>query len=281
MKILVAGSKGMLGTDLLRVLADNHEAIGVDVEEMDLTERGSVLRQVGALRPEVVINAAAYTDVDGSETHPEACYRINGEGVENLAMACRQHGSRLVHLSTDYVYDGSKPTPYREDDPTHPLGVYGRSKLEGEERARAVLPGVCVVRTAWLFGHAGKNFVKAILAQAQKTRVLKVVDDQRGSPTYTRDLALALKAAAEGGLAGIYHVTNQGTCTWHEFAGRILEFQGRTDVSVLPLTTAELGRPAPRPANSVLDCGKFAAATGLRLRPWGDALRAYLADAEG
>jgi len=279
-RVLVTGAKGMLGTDLVRVLAGAHETVGVDLEEMDITDRDAVLRLVGALRPEVILNAAAYTDVDGAETHAEVCRRINADGPENLAVACREHGSRLVQVSTDYVYDGSNPGPWLEEDAPHPLGVYGRSKLEGEERARRAVPEVCVIRTAWLFGRAGRNFVEAILAQAGRSSVLKVVADQRGSPTYTADLALALRTAAEKGLGGTYHVTNRGACTWHEFAVRILELAGKREVSVLPLTTAELGRPAPRPANSVLDCGKFSAATGLVLRPWFEALQAYLARKE-
>ncbi len=277
MKVLVTGAKGMLGTDLVACLASRgHRVVGVDVDELDITRRREVVREVTRLRPDVLINAAAYTDVDGSETNEELAFRVNAEAVENLARACLEAGCRLIHISTDYVFDGKKEGSYREDDLPRPVGVYGRSKWEGEKRLRGILPEACVIRTAWLYGKAGKNFVKAILAQAERKGTLRVVDDQRGSPTYTRDLAAALATSAELGLTGTYHVTNRGACTWLEFARTILDLAGRRDVEVLPISTAELGRPAPRPANSVLDVGKFEAATGLLLPPWQEALADYL-----
>ena len=278
MKVLVTGSRGMLGTDLVRVLAASHEVEGWDVEELDITSRNQVLSRVGSLAPQVVINAAAYTDVDASEREERLCFRINAEGVENLALACREHGARLVHVSTDYVYDGQKGSAYVEDDVPHPLGVYGRSKLEGEERARSLLPGVCIVRTAWLYGRAGRNFVKAILSQARAGKTLRVVSDQEGSPTYTVDLARALVQAAEQRLAGIYHVTNRGKCTWFAYARHILDLEGMKGIPVVPINTQELDRPAPRPANSVLSCSRFEAASGMSMRAWQEALREYLAE---
>jgi dTDP-4-dehydrorhamnose reductase len=182
----------------------------------------------------------------------------------------------LIHVSTDYVFDGKKQGPYLEEDPANPLGAYGRSKWEGEKRIREILPEACLVRTAWLYGRAGRNFVEAILEQANKRKRLRVVDDQRGAPTHTLDLAKALRAVAEGELTGTYHVTNQGSCTWLEFAEKILELAERKDVEVEPISTEELGRPAPRPRNSVLGCGKFEKATGMRLRSWPEALKDYL-----
>jgi dTDP-4-dehydrorhamnose reductase len=266
----------MLGTDLVRVLASAHEVAGVDVDDLDIVNRAEVQDQVDALSPDVVINAAAYTNVDRSEEQEDQAFRVNAQGAGNLAQVCRERRVRLIHVSTDYVFDGRKTGPYLEEDPANPLGVYGRSKWEGEKRIRACLPEACVVRTAWLYGKAGRNFVEAILEQAGRKRRLRVVDDQRGSPTHTLDLAVALRTAAEQGLQGTFHVTNQGACTWSAFARKILELADRQGVEVEPISTRELRRPAPRPGNSVLDCGKFEKATGMRLRPWQEALEAYL-----
>ncbi len=276
MKILVSGSKGMLGTDLVRLLAPAHSVIGVDLDELDITDRRAVEERLVALAPDVLINAAAYTDVDRSEEQKDLAFRVNAEGAANLALACRASGARLLHVSTDYVFDGRGRRAYAEEDPPNPLGVYGRSKWEGEKRIGEILPEACLIRTAWLYGKAGRNFVKAILAQAEQKNKLRVVDDQRGSPTYTVDLAAALRAAAEKNLEGIYHVTNQGVCSWLGFAEKILELAGKTGVEVVPISTEELGRPAPRPGNSVLDCGKFEKAAGMKLRPWQEALKDYL-----
>jgi dTDP-4-dehydrorhamnose reductase len=250
--------------------------IGVDVGELDIANRRDVQDQLPSLSPDVLINVAAFTDVDGSEQKEDVAFRINSDGAANLALACREERIRLIHVSTDYVFDGKKQGPYLEEDPVNPLGVYGRSKWEGEKRIREILPEACLVRTAWLYGKGGRNFVEAILNQANERKRLRVVDDQRGAPTYTPDLAKALRIAAEGGLTGTYHVTNQGSCTWLEFAEKILGLAERKDVEVDPISTEELGRPAPRPANSVLGCGKFEKATGMRLRPWPEALKDYL-----
>ncbi|MGW8322196.1 MAG: dTDP-4-dehydrorhamnose reductase [Thermodesulfobacteriota bacterium] len=276
MKILVSGCRGMLGVDLMRVLASAHEVVGVDLEEVDITDLRAVEEQVAALAPDVLINAAAYTDVDKSEQQEDVAFRVNADGAANLALACRAGRIRLVHVSTDYVFDGKAERPYSEEDPPNPLGVYGRSKWEGEKRIREILPGACLIRTAWLYGKAGKNFVKAILVQAGEKNRLRVVDDQRGSPTYTLDLAMALQSAAEKGLEGTYHVTNQGSCSWLGFAEKILELSGKKGVAVEPISTEELGRAAPRPRNSVLDCRKFEKATGMKLRRWPEALQDYL-----
>ena len=278
MKVLVTGSKGMLGTDLVRVLAPVHTVIGVDVDELDIADLKEVNDRVAALSPDVLINVAAFTDVDGSEAREDAAFRVNAEGAANLALACRGRPTALIHLSTDYVFDGKKQGPYLEEDPANPLSAYGRSKWAGEQRIRDILPNACVVRTAWLYGKGGRNFVKAILEQAARKKCLQVVDDQRGAPTYTFDLAGALRRVAELGLEGTYHVTNRGACTWLEFAKQILVFADRTDVEIEPISTDALGRPAPRPANSVLSCDKFEKATGMQLRPWAEALKAYLRD---
>jgi len=276
LKVLVSGCRGMLGTDLMGVLESTHEVIGVDLEEVDITDPKAVEEQVAALAPDVLINAAAYTDVDKSEQQEDVAFRVNADGAANLALACRAGRIRLIHVSTDYVFDGRAERPYSEEDPPNPLGVYGRSKWEGEKRIREILPEACLIRTAWLYGKAGKNFVKAILAQAGEKYRLRVVDDQRGSPTYTLDLAMALRTAAEKGLEGTYHVTNRDSCSWLGFAEKILELAGKMGVAVEPISTGELGRPAPRPGNSVLECSKFEKATGMQLRPWPEALKDYL-----
>ncbi len=278
MRILVCGSKGMLGTDLVRLLELRHNVIGVDFDEMDITCQEAVRDQISAMDLDLVINTAAYTNVDGSEQNEAEAFLINAEGPENLAVACRDQKISLIHVSTDYVFDGKKKTPYHRDDQPNPMGVYGRSKLEGEKRIQNILSDVCIIRTAWLYGKAGKNFIKAILEQASKKNLLKVVADQKGSPTYTMDLSQALQAAAEKGLHGVYHVTNRGSCSWLEFAEKIVAFSGKDGVEIEPLTTKELGRPAPRPANSVLDCGEFEADSGMLLRPWPEALKDYLLD---
>ena len=266
----------MLGTDLLRALSSSHDTVGIDLDEVDISNRDATRKQFQDRHPHLVINAAAFTDVDGCEKRVDDAFRVNAQGVENVAFVCRELGIRLIHVSTDYVFDGKSKIPYREDAPTNPLGVYGQSKLEGENRARRILPETCIVRTAWLYGKAGRNFVEAILGQAEKETILKVVDDQQGSPTYTKDLAIALKVLAEKGLTGVFHVTNQGACSWYDFAGKILELAGRTDVQVLPISTGELGRQAPRPASSVLNCTNFESATGMKMREWPDALNDYL-----
>jgi dTDP-4-dehydrorhamnose reductase len=280
MRLLVFGARGMLGTDLVPLCAARHLVRGVDIEEVDITDKAAVAEEVARFCPEAVINAAAYTDVDGSEENPETAFKVNADGVEHIAAACRASNAALYHLSTDYVFDGQKQSPYTEEDQPRPLGVYGRSKWEGEQRARRTLERLCVVRTAWLYGRAGRNFVKAILSQASSKSELRVVADQRGSPTYTKDLARALLALVECGRTGTYHVTNAGSCSWYEFAVRILEWAGIRGVRVTPITTQELGRRAPRPAFSVMDCSRFERHTGTRLRHWESAVKEYLA-AEG
>jgi len=276
MKILIIGSRGMLGTDLLRLCSEYHEVKGVDIEEVDITDPQSVREGILSWAPTVVINAAAYTDVDGSESNPGAAFKVNADGAAYVARACRECSAMLFHVSTDYVFDGSSPIPYREEDSACPLGVYGRSKWEGEKRALEELPWVCIVRTAWLYGKAGKNFVKAILRQTEEKREIKIVSDQKGSPTYTKDLAEALLVMIERGLHGIYHVTNSGFCSWYDFAKRILEITGKPHITVKPITTAELDRPARRPDYSVMDCSKLMRDTGLTLRHWAVALEEYL-----
>jgi dTDP-4-dehydrorhamnose reductase len=270
--ILVVGANGMLGRDMMACIGD--AARGVDIDEIDITSLESTERILRTLKPQTVINCAAYTDVDGCETNTETAMQVNGEGVAHLAMASREIGARLVHVSTDYVFDGGKGTPYQEDDAPCPLGVYGESKLAGEMNA-AFNPDHLIVRTQWLYGLHGRNFVETMLRLAAEKDQLSVVDDQIGSPTWTVELAAAIAALLKTGHRGIYHAANAGFCSWNEFARAIFEESGLS-VTVKGMTTDELNRPARRPLYSTLDCGKLVHDTGFQPRPWRSALKAYL-----
>lgn len=270
--ILVVGSKGMLGQELMGLLGS--AARGVDVGEIDITDLESVQRVLVTLKPRVVVNAAAYTDVDGCETQAELALQVNGEGVAHLAMITKEIGAKLLQVSTDYVFNGGKGTPYEEDDAPAPLSIYGESKLAGEMNAK-FNPDHLIVRTQWLYGHAGKNFVETMLKLAEERSELTVVDDQIGSPTWTHDLALAIKALLEKNCCGTYHAANTGFVSWNGFAKEIFRLAGK-DVTVSPMSTAQLNRPAARPLYSTLDCGKLEQDTGLVLEPWQDALKRYL-----
>jgi dTDP-4-dehydrorhamnose reductase len=262
----------MLGQDLMALLGDRGH--GIDIADIDITSPESVLTVIGALKPEVVINCAAYTDVDGCESDPETAMAVNGEGVAYLAMACREIGALLVQISTDYIFDDGKGTPYVEDDAPNPLGVYGESKLAGEMNA-AFCPEYLIVRTQWLYGLHGKNFVETMLRLGTEKDELAVVDDQVGSPTWTVDLSRAIVALIDSGCRGTYHAANSGYCSWNGFAKAIFEETG-LHVAVKPMTTTELNRPALRPLYSTLECSKLTADTGFHPQTWRDALRQYL-----
>jgi dTDP-4-dehydrorhamnose reductase len=254
----------------------------VDIDDVDVADADALARFFDGLRepPDVVANAAAFTQVDRCEREPELARRANGVAPGLLAERCRELGARLVHVSTDYVFAGDASRPYREDDPPAPRSAYGRTKLEGEQRVRAVSPDFLVVRTSWVFG-AGRNFVAAILAQALARRrgeasgPLRVVDDQRGRPTYARDLADGIWRLVEGGARGLYHVANEGVATWWDLARFCLDEAGCRDLEVLKISSGELEVDAPRPAWSVLDTTK-AAGQGVALRSWQDAVKDYL-----
>lgn len=276
MKILVTGAGGMLGADLVARLSGGHEVIGVTRQEYDVTDETGVRAFTAEARPDWVIHCAAFTNVDGCEKEPDKAYRVNAEGTRNVARACWGAGARLLCVSTDYVYDGSKGEPYVETDPVRPLNVYGSSKLKGEQEALKALPEALIVRTSWLFGKNGPNFVKAVLSQAGIKPRLSVVADQVGNPTYTPDLAGGLARLVEAGASGVVHVSNSGQCSWFEYAKKILEMSGAKGTEVEPISTAELGRPALRPAYSVLSNEKYNSITGHRLRDWQEALAEYL-----
>jgi len=275
---LVIGARGMLGTDLTMALkASGLLTEGLDVDEVDIRRFDSVLETVKRGKPGTVFNCAALTDVDGCESSVEDAFAINALGPENLARACLENDAVLVHISSDYVFDGLRGAPYPEDEPVNPLGVYGRSKAEGERLVRDLLPlHHCIVRTQWLFGRHGKNFVESIRQQARERSPLAVVNDQYGSPTYAADLSRALIELAMHGGRGTFHVTNSGVTTWYVFARAVVEFSGIEGVRVEPTDSARMKRPAPRPAYSALDNSRFVDLVGRPLRSWQDALNAYL-----
>jgi len=283
-RMLVIGAKGMLGRDLIQALRRSFGApnrpewdlIGWDLEEIDIRHEGSTISKIESLEPEIVINAAAYTDVDGCESRGDEVYSVNAEGMKHVAMGAKRCGSRVVYLSTDYVFDGRKGEPYSEEDPPNPLSVYGMSKWKGEQYLQALIQESLIVRTQWLYGRHGKNFVASVLRQAREKKILSIVDDQTGSPTYTVDLSGAIVSLVQSKSSGIFHVANRGFCTWHAFGQSILKFSGIEGVTVQPISSKALGRPATRPSFSVLDTGKFEQKTGLGLRPWEEALKDYL-----
>ena len=271
MRVLVTGANGQLGRELLEVLGDE-EVHARDHRALDISNEAAVVVAVREIRPQWVINAAAFNDVDSAEVAEDEAFAVNARGPLNLARAAAEVNAGLVHISSDYVFDGTKGSAYTEDDRPNPLSVYGRSKYEGERWVLESKASACVLRTAWLYGKHGKNFVKAILERAKEGRPLEVVADQVGSPTYTRDLADAITLLIRTPARGLFHVANSGACSRFELAKAIV----RGAVDVRPITTAEAGRRAPRPANSALTTVRQAA-TGLPpLRPWQAALNDFL-----
>ncbi|MFQ5508351.1 MAG: dTDP-4-dehydrorhamnose reductase [Leptospirillia bacterium] len=274
MNILITGANGMLGRDLTARLAADHEVHPYPSSALDITDPVAVQREVLRTAPDLIINCAAYTDVDGCETERDKARQVNAEGPEHLAKAADGAGAALLHVSTDYVFDGTSRTPYGESDPTGPVTEYGRSKLAGEEAVRRHCPRHYIVRTAWLYGEHGNNFVATMLRLAQSNPSLTVVDDQVGNPTWTKDLADAIGRLIETSAWGTYHATNAGEVSWCGFAREIFRLRGIA-TQVTPVTTAEFPRPAPRPAYSALG-RKGLAALGIRMRPWQEALAAFL-----
>jgi dTDP-4-dehydrorhamnose reductase len=276
MRVLVVGAGGQLGRELVALRnATAHEVIGLDRVACDITEPGAAVAALDAHRPDAVVNCAAWTKVDAAESQPDDAFRVNAVGPRLLATACRDARVRLLHISTDYVFDGTATTPVDESAPTSPLGVYGRSKLAGEDEVRALCPDHRIVRTSWLYGQEGPNFVLTMLRLGAERDEVRVVADQRGAPTWTGHLAPALLRLLELGVPGTFHLTNSGETTWCEFAATIMheaDLRGR----VTPINTAEYAAAAPRPSYSVLDNRAWRGVGQLPLPPWQEGLSAYL-----
>lgn len=278
MRIFITGSKGQLGRDSLEVFGDA-EVAGLDLPDLDIADADAVRRVLSAFGPDAVINAAAYTQVDRAETDRDAARRANADGPRVLAEYVGRHGGVLVHVSTDYVFDGRRPPPqpYVETDPAGPASVYGATKLEGEEAVRRATDRHIILRTAWLYGARGHNFLRTILrrALAKPDVPLRVVNDQYGSPTWSRRLALQIRKALEADARGLYHATAEGACTWHGLAAEFLRLM-RVDARVESCATAEYPTPARRPANSILENARLKAEGINIMRPWAEDLAEFV-----
>jgi len=276
--ILVTGGNGLLARSLAARSTPERPIVALARDALDIADADAVRRAVDAYAPAVVVNAAAMTDVDGCERDPAAARTANVDGPRRLAEACRASGVRLVHVSTDFVFDGRKRTPYTLYDEPNPLSVYGRSKLEGEAAVRDALDDAIVARTSWVFGVGGKNFASRLFDYARRARTLKGITDMRSIPTFAPDLAMRLLEILDTRATGIFHVTGSGEATWFDVAETALAVAGRSDVELLPTTVAELGLPAPRPAYSVMRCVQSEALGLAPLRPWTESVRAFVTE---
>ncbi len=280
MKVLVTGVKGQLGYDVVHELKKQQiEAVGVDVEEMDITDGDQVENVIRNADPDAVIHCAAYTAVDAAEDNEELCRRVNAQGTENVAKVCREMDIKMMYISTDYVFDGHGTRPWEPDDPRDPLNVYGQTKYEGELAVEKNVKKFFIVRIAWVFGVNGKNFIKTMLNLGRTHDKLTVVNDQTGSPTYTYDLARLLVDMIQTDRYGRYHATNEGICTWYEFACEIFR-QAGIDVEVTPVTSDEYPAKAKRPENSRMSKKKLEENGFERLPSWQDAVKRYLKEIE-
>ncbi len=278
MRILVLGSEGQLGSELCKAL-EEHDLIPVKHGQADIAQLDQIIDFSRHDRPEAIINAAGYTDVDGCEKNKEKAFLLNAIGARNAAIAARRVGADLIHFSTDYVFDGQKEGPYIECDSTGPLNIYGWSKLLGERMAIEQNPRTFILRIAWLYGPSGRNFVKTMLAIAKDRNELLVVNDQKGTPTFAGDVAKQIKLLMDTESYGLYHCTSQGSCTWYDFAKEILRLAG-ISTRVKPVTSAEYPRPARRPASSVLD-NLMLRVQGLDIMPpWRDSLASHIKEIE-
>ena len=277
MKILVTGAQGMLGTDLVKVLSTKHEMLPFSHGQLDITDRDATISALKSLRPDIIINCAAYTKVDSAEEERDRAFLINGVGAQNVATSCEEKGIPVCHVSTDYVFDGTKQTPYTPFDNTGPINTYGESKLAGEKYIQWITNRFYIVRTSWLYGKKGHNFVNTVLRLSRERDEIKIVHDQTGSPTWTVSLSAAIGRLIETGAFGIYHVTDDtgGGISWYDFAQEIIASIG-SDVKVEPVRTEDYPTAARRPRNSVLDMSLNAHIFGFRPPKWSDALRDFL-----
>ena len=280
MRILVTGAAGMLGTDVCRALAGAHEVIATDItgnyERLDITDQDETLQTIRRFSPELVAHCAAYTDVDGCERDLWKAYRVNAHGTFSVAVACDQTNAAILYISTDYVFDGDKDGDYEESDQANPINAYGRSKLGGEVYVRDICKRYYIVRTAWLYGENGKNFVSTILNRASEGKELRVVADQVGSPTYTKDLAEFVASQVGSSSYGVYHVTNKGSCSWYELAVKAIQLAGIEGADIQPIASSEWPTPARRPKRSVLKHISLLMQGRDNLRSWEEALSEFV-----
>jgi len=279
MKVLLCGSDGQLGSDCTEVLKPRYEVLPVDLEDLDITDPTDVDTMVRQYSPDIILNCAAYTSVDDCETEKSLSWSVNADGPRNLAIAAKKHGARLIHISTDYVFSGNKkvPEPYSEEDEPTPLSYYGKTKFAGEQAIRETIDSHAIVRTAWLYGFQGHNFLKTMLRLALQNphKQIKVVNDQFGSPTWSYRLALQIRELIEVRSHGTYHATSAGYCTWYEMALCFLEKMG-VPHSLIPCSTEEYPTPAIRPKNSILENRRLMAA-GIDIMPlWKDDLGEFV-----
>ena len=276
-RALITGGRGLLGREIAKVFRRRgFEVRETDLSELDVTSLAACREAVSGYRPEVVIHCAAYTAVDRAESEAEAAFAVNEAGTRNVAVACRESGALVVTFGSDYVFDGTLDRPYREDDPVRPLSVYGKSKLAAEEALRESGCDHLLIRTQWLYGPGGKNFIQTILDKARQGATLKVASDQTGCPTLTKDLAEAVLRLVEAGARGTVHFSNEGETTWFDLARFVLKGEEFSSVPLLPAATRDLPYPAPRPAYSVLSKEKYRGITGESPRPWDEAVKEFL-----
>ncbi|MFC0333945.1 dTDP-4-dehydrorhamnose reductase [Paenibacillus sepulcri] len=277
MKILVTGANGQLGAELVHLSEEGFTIQGYGRDMLDITSLAQCRQVLARFQPDAVIHCAAYTAVDKAESEPDEAFRVNAAGTRNLAIASREIGAKLCYISTDYVFDGTSVIPYNEIDNTNPRTVYGKSKLAGEQAVTSLHDRYFIVRTSWVYGKYGNNFVKTMLKLGSEKDLLKVVHDQIGSPTYTLDLAHFLLELVRTECYGIYHASNTGICSWFDFAAAIFEESGSA-IKLEPCTTEDFPRPAPRPAYSVMDHSSIRVNGLTDLRPWREALIHFLKD---
>lgn len=280
MKVMITGAGGMLARELVRQWTGRHEIVPLPHPELDITDFSAVRRAVDGIRPDTVVNCAAYNRVDDAETHLELAYRVNAKGPKHLAIAAEERRIPLVHFSTDYVFDGTAARPYCEYDPVNPINVYGRSKAAGETAVRDHTDRFYLVRVAWLTGYGGKNFVETMLRRGRESGTVAVVTDQIGCPTFCLDVARTLLPLIESGEFGTYHMTGNGQCSWFEFAVEIFKRANMPEVAVEPTTLAALGRPASRPKYAVLRNLMLELGIGDLMPRWQESLSEYLAGRE-
>lgn len=276
MRIVVVGANGMLGTDLCAYLKSQGVApIELDLPRFDITDVNQAINTIKSQKPAVIINLAAFTDVDGAETNKADAYAVNTQGAWAVALAAQESKAKLLYISTDYVFDGNIKNAYSEKDTTNPINYYGQTKLLGEKSVIQHLKQYFVIRTSWLFGKNGKNFVSTVLRLSKEKDTIEVVNDQIGSPTYTKDLSKAVYKLIQSDKFGVYHITNSGFCSWYEFAGEIIK-QAGLNTKVMPVSSDQISRNARRPANSVLDNSKYFHNFNDKLRVWQEALKDFL-----